>query len=139
MQNNWNSDIFEKLRPPPLRFFKFPNWNWEFLSVSPPPFGNFPQIFPFFLVTPPLSTGIGIDNISKNCPLSVWVSGLSHKSVLYRYQYIGVGVTDPCYQGRVPVWWWSVSAECEKLYSYQTQLQLILTLGCFEVRFGFWQ
>ena len=48
LSNNWNSDIFEKLRPPP-RFFKFPNWNWEFSSVFlTPPLGIFPKFSRFF-------------------------------------------------------------------------------------------
>ena len=62
LSNNWNSDIFEKLRPLP-RFFKFPNWNWEFSSdfFYPSPFGNFSQIFPFFLVMAPLNkSGEGV-------------------------------------------------------------------------------
>ena len=51
MQNNWDWDIFEKLRPP-HGSLKIPNWNWDFFEekITPPPLGNFSQIFPIFFL-----------------------------------------------------------------------------------------
>ena len=58
----YNSDFFEKLRPPPW-VFKCPNLNFRlfcFFSDPPPYWGKRPKFSRFLIMMPPLSIGIGI-------------------------------------------------------------------------------
>ena len=60
MQNNWNSDIFEKLRPPHPWVFKIPKLKLGifvcFFNPPTPLWEFFPNFPVFFLVMAPLSS-----------------------------------------------------------------------------------